>query len=263
MPFICMVKKQNNKRNVVIISIFKSHVKRLGVFRATVGGYLMYTTIPLFIFLHITTTTIFYSLILSPLLKLPKKKYSLYIVLDRYNLNGLSIFDRFNCLFCEYASGITMLLNSEIDTISSTKLKTNKSITYIVLLIAVCIQTVFFLMIIFLTYIPTYIFMKLLGYHRIPSKHVIDMLKKNKYAENHSSYIRVLIYIHKLVAVILMYNLKQIESQWCPIRHLKKQGIIVPKYQKQFVERDSIVTLKDIFLKSGTVADKTNLDIEL
>lgn len=40
------------------------------------------------------------------LLGIPRIKRSEYVIMDRYDLAGLSVFQRFDCLYCEYVNGV-------------------------------------------------------------------------------------------------------------------------------------------------------------
>ena len=117
----------------VTISIFKTHINRLGIIRVVIGSFFMYTTFPLFLMIHITITIICYKLFLQPLLSLPYLNPKKYIVLDRFNVDGLGWFDRLNCLFCDYANGVTLLFHEEIDQVanSTKKISFLKKVFYI------------------------------------------------------------------------------------------------------------------------------------
>lgn len=47
-----------------------------------------------------------YQAICFPLYRLPKVKRSKYVKIDRYKLGYLSLYQKFNCAYCEYANGL-------------------------------------------------------------------------------------------------------------------------------------------------------------
>src|SRR5262249_38644878 len=57
--------------------------------------------------------------ILAPLLGLEVTPVGNYIVLDRHAIEGLSAIDAFNCDYCAYANGISMLLHARLDQLES------------------------------------------------------------------------------------------------------------------------------------------------
>jgi len=245
--------EEQQKPQPVVISIFKAHAERIGWWRAALGGGLMYTTIPLFMFLHVTVTLVLYKILLRPLLGLGHISAKDYIILDRYSLQGLNWFDRFNCLFCEYANGVTTLMNAEIDQAAHSK-KERCIIKKLIIGLYLIPQTLLTVIIMLIATIPTNILMKTLGLHRASHKRILKRLREEDYAGHHGRVSRAILRTYKLSADIIAYNLEQIESSWCPIKHLEKEGYVFPAHHNNFCGRDELGEIEQTLRTKGTVS---------
>lgn len=243
------------KHRPAVISIYGIHSKRLGHFRTALGALLMYSTVPLFLLLHTTVALFMYRKILRPLLKLPMLYSRDYVILDRYNLSSLHWFDRLNCLFCEYANGITQLVQDEIMVVVSHPVQTSFLQRCVIVLYLVP-QTFLVLLGMLIATVPTNILMNLLGLHRASHKRILDRLQRENFGSLYGTVMCRIIRMYKLTADILSYNLEQIESAWCPIRHYEREGQHLPMHHKNFFERDNLTALQSTLTERGTVSDK-------
>ena len=243
-----------NYKNITV-SIFKTHIKRLGFWRALIGSILMYFTFPFFLFIHITLTLICYKLFLQPLFNLPYIKPKNYIILDRFNVPGLGLIDRVNCLFCDYANGVIMLFHAEIDQIAvgEKRLAFFKIILIFIYIIPI---TLFFSLGIFISFILTKGIVSLFGFHRASVRRIKQEIIKDQYASQYKGFSQKLIRFYKINAKVISYNLEQIESAWCPIKHLEREGRVFPVQHKNFFNRIELESMNKTLEEKGTTSDK-------
>ncbi|KKS29033.1 MAG: hypothetical protein UV60_C0002G0017 [Parcubacteria group bacterium GW2011_GWA2_43_11] len=239
---------------IVTISIFRIHSKRIGIVRTLLGALLMYTTIPFFIFVHMSITIFFYKGILRPLLGLPPLYTKNYIIFDRFAIRDLHWIDRLNCQFCEYANGLTVLMNAELEqVVQLKKVSLIKSVLIGVYLIP---QTVFFFIGLLLTSIPTAVLIKLLGLHRASYMRIHKCLIDDSYAGHFSTPFISFIRFYKVSAETIAYNLEQIESSWCPIKHLEMSNRVHPVHHGNFYARNDLNSAKRKLAEVGSVSSK-------
>lgn len=247
------VHTNNHLSQGVVVSIFRSQATRLGFLRVAVGGGLMYMTVPLFIFLHTSVSLIFYRILLRPFLDVPRLQMSDYIILDRYNMQRLNWFDRINCLFCEYANGVTLLMNHELDHVASYRGEFRLVVAVLATLYLIP-QTILLLFGMLLSTIPANILMNILGLHRGSHKIISANLEKRTYAAHHAPLVRQFIRLYKVSADVIAYNLEQIESAWCPIKHLERIGQALPRHHKHFYAREDLKAMCEQLETKGTVS---------
>jgi len=215
----------------------------------------MYSTVPLFVFLHTTIVSLCYKIFFASWYGARRVRAADYLVLDRYSISSLAWFDRLNCLYCEYANGVTLMLQAELDQVQADvpRLRLLRSIALALWLVP---QTLLLLVGLLITTIPTNIFMQLLGLHRASHRKIWTRLENEHYAAAYGSAARALLCFHKLTADILSYNLEQIESAWCPIRHLERQGYVLPRHHGRFFSRSSLPALLVTLKTKGTVSER-------
>lgn len=100
---------------MLLKGIFWENNRKHGFIRGTIGGYIMYPSIVIFLlfqvlFLRILTKV----LLVFKAQPLNKKDYVDY---GRVNLPDYSWFDRMNCHFCAYANGTTHMVSATLDSI--------------------------------------------------------------------------------------------------------------------------------------------------
>jgi len=102
----------------LLYPVFSSHVKRMGLGRTLAGLLPMYTCIPPLIVMHLTSCVGIYQWMMRPLLGTPRVRWADYVIIDRHRIEGLSAFDRFNCMFCGYDNGLCTMANVELDHVA-------------------------------------------------------------------------------------------------------------------------------------------------
>ncbi len=240
--------------------IVGSQILRIGLLRTIAGGGSMYFSIPLFILFHFVGIEIFFQRIVTPLLGLAKTPSRHYIILDRHQIEGLTLFDKFNCLFCGYANGIAVLLNEKVEQLIAYEGKPN---------ISHFIKTVLviFFMVIFLPlfYIIEFLGIEIiygilvsrpLGMHRTTPGEISSSLMKQSFATDPESIFSRYLLRYKVVSIRLLALLEQIESSWCPLKHLKAgKEFHYPEHHKNFYNAYEIEKMRKVLQTTGTVSE--------
>lgn len=247
---------KNSKKDVIALSIFITHIKRIGVFRTFIGGGFMYLSIIEFVFIHLTAIVVLYQWMLTPFFKVKKFVIKDYIHLDRGRIEGMILFDKLNCHFCAYANGSVKLWNDQLDDISKTGLGRGKYFgKLVVLLFSVCMLTFMCFNFIF-SKILFGIISLFLGYHRVSSKEIKADLKAENYAAGYIAPVRGIIRFAKLYAKILSLNLEQIESNWCPLKHIETATSVFPEHHENFYARDNFKGALKALGSEGSVSPR-------
>lgn len=244
------------KNKTIMVSIFGTHVKRIGFLRTFFGGFLMYLSVFEFVLIHLTTIVVLYQWMLAPFFKVRKFRMRDYILLDRNRIEGMNAFDRFNCQFCGYANGSTRLWNDQIDAVAAASFGKGKLLRKLVSgLYAFCLG---------LCALFTFVFSKILfalislflGYHWASSKPTREMIRSTGYASTHGPLTRTLIRFAKIYAETLATNLEQIESSWCPLTHLERAGNVVSAHHVNFYDRSRLPEAVEALARDGTVSPR-------
>jgi hypothetical protein len=251
---ITAVKPSERKKEFIVRSIFMIHVRRIGWLRTALGGGLMYLSIMEFIFLNLTFIVVLYQWMLNPFFRIKKFRIRDYILIDRWRVEGMMAFDRFNCDFCGYANGTAKLWNDQLDAISKADFGKGKwygkaisgiySICLAVFLVAAFIfsKILFALIALFL------------GYHWAGNRKAWRELVESDYAGKQSLILKWLVRCAKLSAGTLLTNLEQIETSWCPLKHIETRSAVNPDHHKLFFERDEVAEMYQALEKKGTVS---------
>ncbi len=220
---------------MLLKGIFWTNNKKHGFLRGTVGGYIMYPSIVIFLifevlFLKILTKV----LIVFNIKALDKKDYVDY---GRINLADYSWFDRMNCHFCAYANGITHMVSASLDLIGECNISTlgdpqKKKVERL-------LSRAFFwakpVGIAGLGFVLS--FEKLLGYKRADLNAIKDDLKKNNYGKSLKLEGIKSIYQNAFKLRILFQSfqtfLSIIESNWCPLTYANKKLLV--QHQEAFI----------------------------
>mgnify|MGYP001174242540 CR=1 FL=1 len=247
---------KSKRKEVIAFSIFITHIKRIGIFRTFIGGGFMYLSIVEFVFIHLTAIVVLYQWMLTPFFKVKKFAVKDYIHLDRGRIDGMTFFDKFNCHFCAYANGSVKLWNDQLDEISIADLgKGRYSGKLIVLMFSLCMMA-------FLVF--NFIFSKVLfgiislflGYHRVGSKEIKSRLETENYAGSYIAPLRGIIRFAKLYARILSLNLEQIESNWCPLKHIETSTSVFPEHHQNFYDRNNLKGALKALGSEGSVSPR-------
>jgi len=235
------------------LSIFTLHSKRIGFLRATVGGWAMYLSIPLFVFLHFTVVVFMYRFLLAPAFGLKRLRTRDYIFFDRHQVSGLSWFDKVNCLFCAYANGTIKLMNDQLMQFAENK--ANPSFFMKILLwVYVPIHLFFLIVGLFFSNYVLAIIAKMLGLHRGSVRISKKELYEADFAVNRSPLQRKAMIFYTTIAKAIAFNLEQIESAWCPLKHIEREGRVLPPHHENFISRDDLELIRKSLETDGTVS---------
>ncbi|MBN1499965.1 MAG: hypothetical protein JW982_07415 [Spirochaetes bacterium] len=245
-----------NKKPFIAKSIFMTHVRRIGWIRTALGGGLMYISFFEFVFIHLTTIIFLYTFMLQPFFKLKKFRLRDYMILDRSKINGMRIFDKFNCDFCGYANGTACIWNHQLDQIAAADIKKANIIKKLIaMLYSICLIIFLFFNFIF-SKILFFIIASFLGFHWAETAKIASRLKETDYAGQYSFPFRGIIRFAKLYAESLALNLEQIESGWCPLKHIENGTNVPSAHHKLFFDRDKITEAIETLEKEGSVSDR-------
>ncbi len=254
-----------SKSKSLIPTITDCHIKRIGWTRTLLGGFSMYLSIPTWIIFHLTTATFLYQKLLRPLLGTPEVKWTDHVIMDRHRIQGLVKVDKFNCLFCGYANGLTTMLNCELDNIHYSN---QAEIPHINKVAAVIIAILFLPItiladILCIRIVYNNIIAAFLGMHTAEYGEVQKLLVQEKYGDQFNPYIKALLVYTKNVYTRLALLLEQIESSWCPLQHFeRKKGVVYPKHHEKFLRPDQLDLMREILSTKGTVSDKLPKECE-
>jgi hypothetical protein len=249
-------KGERKKKKVIVASIFRTHVRRIGAPRTFIGGFLMYLSYLEFIFIHLTSIIVLYGLMIAPMFKTKRFRIRDYVILDRGKIDGMTRFDRVNCEFCGYANGTTKLWNDELDAIASADLGKGKLLRKLVVAVYAVFLAVFSVCNFILSKLLFAIISLFLGYHMASTKATRERLRAEGYAGSYPFPMRVLIRFAKIYAETLLTNLEQIESGWCPLKHLERAENVVPAHHERFYERKDLGTALEVLARDGTVSPR-------
>lgn len=248
--------ENQKKKKFIAKSIFMTHVRRIGWLRTALGGGLMYVSVMEFIFLHLTTIIVLYKWLLTPFFRLPRFRIRDYIVLDRSKIDGMRAFDKLNCEFCGYANGTAKLWNVEIDAIAGAPLGAGNFLLKLVAFLYAACLLVFLVFNFVFSKLLFYVISLFLGLHWADTGAIWKKLKEANYAGSYGSPLRLIIRFAKLYAESLALNLEQIESGWCPLKHLETGTVVVPEHHAYFYERDKLVEAIEVLAKDGSVSPR-------
>ena len=236
--------------------IFGAHIERLGLLRVVVGGGSMYLYIPFMIFVHTTFALLVYQGLLRPLLGTPRVRWRDHVIIDRQRIDGLTWFDKFNCMFCGYANGVCTMMNRELDLVSRAAapawwkwpllLPALLAFALLELIGEIPIQLIFNVLI-----------SRPLGMQRYSISAAHHTLRRHAYGRDLSVLLRVPLFIAKNHTLRFAMALEQIESSWCPLRHFeRRQGIIYPEHHRKFFGPEQVRAMYDLLRQIGSVSQR-------
>ena len=183
----------------------------------------MYVSAPLFLAVHLVGLTLLGQWILTPLFGLPRTPSGIYIVIDRHKIRGLSLLDKFNCAFCDYANGLCVLFNTKLDHLNAFAGESGVVKKSLLLVLVIPLMPV--LMVIqFLGIHVIYdvLVSRPLGMRRRSVGATRRHLASIGYAASWGRLGRIALRHEKNFALRLSSALEQVESAWCPLIHLCK-----------------------------------------
>lgn len=256
-----IITSSKNKAAVKPVSmlgpIFGAHIKRIGVIRTIAGALAMYSSIPLFIICHTTVAVIFYQWLLRPILRTKRVRWKDYIIIDRYRIEGLTWYDKFNCMFCGYANGLTTMLNIEFDNASRAALPLPFWKKTLLLILFILMFPIYIILELSIQVIYNILVSRPLGMHRISMREAREMLIRYNYAGEQWAVIRIFLRTFKSWAFRLAMGLEQIESSWCPLRHFEnRKGVVYPTHHDKFFGPNEIEEMHRVLSTRGTVSDR-------
>ncbi len=244
--------------------IFGSQLKRMSFFRILTAALTMYLVIPVYFFLHLVCLMLLYNRIVCPLLGVERIRLRNYIIIDRHLIPGLSLTARFHCIYCGYANGICVamgVLLTQISNVSEAPLSpTQKALVSIPYFLTSSLSSLAQLLIVIdynLAISPP------LGLHKMSMKEAYEKMAETGFGDTFTIFGSVgqqFLRFEHGCALILANALEQVESQWCPIKHLDRNPhAIFPEHHKFFVERCELCELKKVLCSEGTVSPRKPL----
>ncbi|PCJ38447.1 MAG: hypothetical protein COA99_11995 [Moraxellaceae bacterium] len=238
--------------------IYGAHIKRIGWIRTNAGGICMYTCVPPLIIAFLSISTLFYQAFVRPIFGTPKMRWADYVVVDRHRIEALTWFDKMNCMFCGFASGMCTMVNKELDHIAEIKpedIGFVRSLGLTVMLLIILPVTLFMgasYQVIYNVLVATP-----LGLHRISIREAGQVLKEGGYAESFPAVPKFFLKLNKNIIFRFAMALEQIESSWCPLAHFeRREGIVYPDHQKNFFGPDQLHEMHEILATEGSVSDR-------
>jgi len=241
--------------------IFTSHLQRNGLLRLVPPALAMYAMIPVYIFFHIICIQLLYNLIICPLLGVDRIILKHYIVIDRHLIPGLSYTAKFHCAYCGYANGLsvaTAVLLSRITT--EARLPDSPLLKLLTMPLYLLTSTLSIVSQSLVILSFDYVMAPLLGLHRISKTEASEKMTAAGFADGFTVF-------GKLGRSFLRYeyncalrhanSLEQVESQWCPIKHIDTDpNVVLPDHHKFFIERCELCKLRKVLCSEGTVSSR-------
>ncbi len=239
----------------LVWNIFGSHAKRLGLVRVMFGGTCMYLSLPFFIVVHTTGLLLLIQCMLTPLLGVKRRDLRNYLIIDRHKIAGLTLMDRINCMFCGYANGSVHFLNTWLDDAATRRADVDRLRRIVALfVVAFYLPVLAILQVITLHVIYELLVARplaLVSMQRIAAVRKLNAIPA--YAKDQTSLFQVLMRFEKLFALRLAFALAQIESAWCPLKHLDRRAeASYPDHQRQFFDADQVGEMLETLSEEGS-----------
>ncbi len=232
---------------MLLKGIFWTNNRKHGFVKGTVGGYIMYPSIVIFLLFQVLFLRILSKvLVVFNTRPLNRKDYVDY---GRINLADYSWFDRMNCHFCAYANGTTHMVSATLDSIGACNINSlddsqKKKVDRL-------LGRAFFwakpVGIAGLGFVIS--FEKILGYKRADLNAIKDDLKKINYGKSLKSENIKSIYQNAFKLRILFQSfqtfLSIIESNWCPLTYANKNLLL--EHQEQFISTGYDDVVKHVY----------------
>lgn len=237
--------------------IFGSHIRRIGWTRTLAGGLSMYLCIPFLIVMHVTACVALYQWLLRPLLGTPRVRWADHVIIDRHRIKGMSGFDKFNCMFCGYANGLTTMANMEIDHLARANATLPLWRRAAVLLVVLPFVPMLLVFELALQVIYNILVSRPLGMHRVSMAEARNILDRDDYAGQYGRPARAALLLAKSTVLRFAMGLEQIESSWCPLKHFEtREGIVYPKHHDKFFGPHQIEQMRRVLSTTGTVSER-------
>jgi len=221
----------------IVVSLNIAQVRQHGWARCIVGGGSMYLSIPGFLLLNLTLVMGLFAWVLSPLFGLPRVRWADHVLLARGRVAELYWLDRLNCQFCAYANGLCTMLNTQLDHLAGASPSPGAWRWSLAALAALASAPSWLLFDSFtIRVLYDLVISRCLRMHRSSRAEIHASLAAQAYAGAHPAPARWVIRAWKGSALALASLLEQIESAWCPLRHVESHaGVVVPDHHRNFL----------------------------
>ncbi len=224
-------------RKSIVVSLNIAQVRQHGWARCIVGGGSMYLSIPGFLLLNLTLVMGLLQWVLVPLFRVPGVRWADHVLLARGRVAELFWLDRLNCQFCAYANGLTTMLNTQLDQLAAASPRQGV-LRWSVAAVATMVSAPSWLLFDVFTIRVLYdlVISRCLRMHRSSRADIRAELQSRGYAAAQPPLARAVLSAWKTSAMALAALLEQIESAWCPLRHLESHpGVVVPEHHAHFL----------------------------
>jgi hypothetical protein len=238
--------------------VYGSQVKRIGIARVLTGGTAMYICLPFIVLQHIFYLFFFYNVLLFHLIGLPRLKFTNYVVVDRYKIEALPWLDRFNCMYCGYANGLYMFWEAKVDQMHDIEYQNLDLVPKLIITALIILLLPFSLIYKALGYlIYDFIVASCMGLHRVSTRELYKSAIGDGVGKNAGLLVRAFL-VNEMVEVSRLENsLEQIESAWCPFRHLDhRPEVVYPKHHGNLLGPDEVDKARDILQSDGSVSKR-------
>lgn len=241
--------------------IFGSHLQRIGLLRIIPGAVAMYLMIPVFLFIHLVCIKLLYNSIICPLLSIERMNLRHYIIFDRHIIAGLSWTGRFHCVYCEYANGLCVATGVLLTKIADESKPSSSSLLNPVIALFYLLTSLLSILSMTLVVLSfNYVIAPALGLHRATVKESFEKMDAFGFGHRFNrfgSLGRALLRCENCCALLLANALEQVESQWCPIKHLDThKEIVLPLHHAFFLERCELCKLRKVLCSEGSVSPR-------
>ena len=231
----------------IYYGILGIHIKRRGFLRPMVGGTAQYLGIPYFMFIHLQL------LVLDRVIKgiddVEDIDWGKYVVIDRHKIDELCFWDRWNCIYCWWANGLMKLHDDTFSHLIKSrdfKALSEKGMSRALMSADRLAQDIGTYYMVLLWEVVK----RLLDYNSIRYREAQEIASQ-KDMVGYNPAARNFLEINRAIGIWLSDALSELESAWCPIRHLKES--VFPAHHKNFLEPDEISQILEILAYRGTL----------
>ncbi len=239
--------------------VYGSQVKRLGFARAFLGANAMCSSLPMFMLLHLICVEFVLQRLITPILSLEKTPTRYYVILDRHQIAGLSWLDKVSCLFCGYANGQAVLMNEKLVQMAGFDPegrwwgRAREGLAILLTALFFPLYCITHLVGIELLY--GVIISRLLGMHRTVHSDIKAQVLRQGFPGNKGPVYTFFLCHGRVTVLRLLALLEQIESSWCPFKHLEKDSRVrYPAHHKNLFEPHEVMKASQVLEAEGTVS---------
>ena len=169
--------------------------------------------------------------------------------------------DRFHCAYCEYANGLCVATGALLTRISTeARAPANPLLRLIVTPLYLFTSALTTLSQSISNLFYNFGMAPLLGLHRVSIKESYAMMSEAGFGDDFLAFGtigRSFLRFENSSAVILANALEQVESQWCPIKHLDgPPETVLPEHHAFFIERCDLCKMRKVLCTEGSVSPR-------